>query len=114
MRKSFSVLIIVNTLVFSKLNAQDIHYSQFFASPFLLNPANAGFINCDYRLTGIYKNQWTGIPVPYTSFACTGDMRFIKGSSSKDFFGVGLMAQTDKAGDIALSSNQFSLECQPS
>lgn len=108
MKKLIVFVLLVSITYFSK--AQDIHFSQFFSSPFLLNPANAGFINCDYRLTGIYKNQWTGIPVPYTSFACTGDMRFIKGKVGKDLLGVGLMAQTDKAGDLALSSNQFALD----
>ena len=92
------------------IKGQDIHFSQFFASPFLLNPANAGFINCDYRFTGVYRNQWNSVPVPYSSFAATGDIRFIKGKVGRDLLGVGMMAQTDKAGDLALSSNQFGLD----
>ncbi len=41
----------------SSVNAQDIHFSQFFASPLNLNPATTGVLSCDMRFSAIYRNQ---------------------------------------------------------
>lgn len=42
-------------------NAQDVHYSQHWASPLYANPAQTGYFNGDWRLAGIYRNQWKAI-----------------------------------------------------
>ncbi len=42
-------------------NAQDIHYSQHWASPLYANPAQTGYFSGDWRLAGIYRNQWKAI-----------------------------------------------------
>ena len=49
-------------LFFISLNAQDIHFSQFYASPLTLNPAMTGFVNGDCRAGVIYRNQWKRKP----------------------------------------------------
>jgi len=64
-------------------NAQDPHFSQYTASPLYLNPAMTGVFGCNYRLTMIYRSQWSSVlrdeAVPM--FRTTGasyDMRFNK------------------------------------
>jgi hypothetical protein len=80
----------ISVLSIAVLRAQDIHFSQFYVSPLLQNPANAGYFNCNYRFTAIYRSQWNSITVPYKTFAGSYDMRFVpKRSSNKDIFGVG-------------------------
>lgn len=44
----------------------DPHFSQFYAYPLWLNPGMAGAMDGDYRITGIYRKQWSGI-APYTT-----------------------------------------------
>jgi len=52
------------------VNAQDPHFSQFNASPLTLNPAMAGKVQCTYRASVNYRDQWNSIPAPYvTSFS---------------------------------------------
>lgn len=41
--------------------SQDIHFSQHWASPLFANPAQTGYFSGDWRLAGIYRNQWKAI-----------------------------------------------------
>lgn len=80
-------------------SAQDIHFSQFFASPLTVNPANTGLFDGDYRIGVNYREQWTSVPVPYKTFAAYGDLGLMKGSFKKYFAGAGLSIASDRAGD---------------
>src|SRR5450432_3924194 len=42
----------------SAVNSQDLHFSQFFEAPLLRNPALAGIFTGDYRIQGVYRDQW--------------------------------------------------------
>lgn len=52
------------TCLFFSLQAQDPHFTQFYAAPLYMNPASAGNAVCDEtpagRATGQYRNQWSG------------------------------------------------------
>jgi type IX secretion system PorP/SprF family membrane protein len=98
----------ISVLCVFNLSAQDIHFSQFHVSPLLQNPANAGYFNCNYRFTAIYRSQWNSVTVPYKTFAGSYDMRFVsKQSSKKDIFGAGAVLFSDKAGDGDFTHSNF-------
>lgn len=41
---------------------QGLHFSQYFNSPLLINPANTGFNpDFDYRVGGNYRNQFANV-----------------------------------------------------
>src|SRR4051812_45005783 len=82
----------------SFLHAQDIHFSQFNASPINLNPALAGVFDGDYRFAGNYRNQWLAIPVPYKTYSLSTDMK-LPYKIGKGALGAGILFNTDKAGD---------------
>ena len=42
----------------SLLTAQDVHFTQHFSSPLILNPASTGFFRGDYRVGANHKEQW--------------------------------------------------------
>jgi len=86
------------------VQAQDIHFSQFYASPLTLNPAMTGNLNGSYRLTAIYRNQYASIPAPYNTFAVSGDMSVLRGMLKGDHAGIGIVAYNDVAGDGNLSN----------
>ena len=62
-------------LVGMKLNAQDIHFSQYYASPLTLNPALTGKFNGLWRVTGIYRDQFRN-SVSQNSMAYMTPFRF--------------------------------------
>jgi type IX secretion system PorP/SprF family membrane protein len=69
-----AVLIVMSFSVY----AQDIHLSQYDASPVMLNPALTGMKkNMKYRVTNQYRNQWDAITrKSYTSSALAYDMPY--------------------------------------
>ena len=88
-------------------SAQDLHFSQFFVSPMLQNPAMTGFFNGDFRATMIVKNQWNSVTTPYKTVNGGLDIRFVKGKNYKDLLGIGMNLTSDKAGDSKFTSNNF-------
>ncbi|OFX57402.1 MAG: hypothetical protein A2046_06415 [Bacteroidetes bacterium GWA2_30_7] len=89
--------------------AQDIHFSQYDAALLNLNPANAGDIECDYRLIGNNRNQWQSITVPYKTFSMSFDTKINNFNFKRANIGAGLLLNHDKAGDSELSTTQFAL-----
>ncbi|HMZ89019.1 MAG TPA: type IX secretion system membrane protein PorP/SprF, partial [Chitinophagales bacterium] len=49
--------------------AQDIHFSQFFAAPILVNPANTGNFIGSARIGLNYRDQWGSVTIPYRTFS---------------------------------------------
>lgn len=94
------VLILINLLYLGDvLYAQDPVYSQFYASPLLINPAFAGntynpFVSLQYR------NQWPSLNA-YVTYSASYDQ------SIKDLnIGTGLMLLSDDAGGGIYKTNQ--------
>jgi type IX secretion system PorP/SprF family membrane protein len=75
------------------LNAQDIHFSQFYFSPLSVNPANTGNFSGIYRLSTNYKNQWKSISNPYKTAFASVDFSVVKKK-----LGLGLSFFNDKSG----------------
>jgi type IX secretion system PorP/SprF family membrane protein len=104
MKKIYSfIFVLISAVSF----AQDIHYSQFFNAPLLLNPALTGFIPGDYRIGANYRNQWwtaTGGGFgksPYMTTAIGGDAPI---KVKNDAVGVGLFLLNDQAGANTFST----------
>ncbi|GIV33609.1 MAG: hypothetical protein KatS3mg031_1144 [Chitinophagales bacterium] len=98
-----TILVLLCVSTFSGISfSQDIHFSQFYASPLTLNPALTGFIDGTYRLTAIYRNQWRSVTTPYHTVGASFDMRLLDGKI-KDVLGAGASAVYDQAGDGNLS-----------
>lgn len=90
--------------------AQDAHFTQYFSSPLTLNPALTGLTNCDVRVAGNYRNQWSSVSTPYTTATASFDMALLKGKfSNGDRIGLGVMALYDKSGSGALTNMNFSV-----
>lgn len=102
MKKTVTPILIVFMIV-SSLSAQDIHFSQFWASPLTLGPAQAGNFDGTYRAGIIYRNQWAGFS-PYNTFSASYDMTFPVGLFPGDAVSAGLSMYNDKAGDADYST----------
>ena len=88
----------------SKAKAQDIHFSQFFATPLLVNPALSGVYKGDFRITGNYRQQWKSVSEPFTTAAFGGDYQFYM--LNGDRISAGMQFVSDQAGVGALKTTQ--------
>lgn len=86
--------------------AQDIHFSQFFETPLLRNPALAGIFSGDIRLQGVYRTQWNSVTVPYQTGSLNAEYKLPVGRGN-DFLTIGAEVLYDKAGTAALSSTHL-------
>jgi len=88
--------------------AQDVHFTQFDASPLLLNPANTGAFNGEVRASAIYRDQWRSVTgaSAFKTYGVSVDMPIIRDISVDDYLAGGLQLYNDRAGDGNL--NNFS------
>lgn len=92
------------------MNAQDPHFSQFFASPLTLNPAFAGKFDGIVRVAGNYRNQWPTINRAFRTATASIDFPILQKSIAyNDTWGVGVMGYTDKSANGAVSFNYGSV-----
>ena len=108
MRKLF---ILTGTLLLSfLLQAQDPHFSQFFASPLTLNPAFTGKFDGQLRLAANHRDQWPSIPKAYVTTSASLDFSILKNKiPDGDVFGIGFSGLSDQSADAALKLNYGSL-----
>lgn len=88
------------------LPAQDIHFSQYNASPLMLNPAMAGNFNCTFRAGINYRNQWNSVASPYVTYSAFVDMplSMVSGFDENDVIGAGLYLFNDRTGEGTLTN----------
>lgn len=88
--------------------AQDLHFSQFFNSPLVTNPANTGFIpDADYRIGANYRNQWSSLmAVPYKTVSAFGDAQVFRDKLENGWMGFGALVMSDQAGTGSLTSTK--------
>jgi type IX secretion system PorP/SprF family membrane protein len=93
-------------LVAVAVQAQDIHFSQFYQSPLNLNPAMTGVMNCNHRVVANYRNQWASIlkSNAYNTYSVSYDQKVPVGRY--DYFGVGGTFWGDKAGTSEFATLQ--------
>jgi len=111
MRKNCTIILLL-FIILEFANAQDKHFTQFYAAPLTLNPALTGAFNGSYRVGGIYRDQWrNALDEPYVTFESAIDVRFpVKlDPRYKDAFAVGLMFYSDKVSGVDFNTNQISL-----
>ena len=92
----------------SLVYGQDIHFSQFYQTPLVTNPANTAVFNGDVRAIVNYRNQWANL-APFTTYGLSFDMGFLKKKSKNAYMGAGLTVFRDIAGDSKLSTTIVNL-----
>lgn len=77
---------------FTRALAQDVYFSQPYTMPTYLNPAYTG-LEGHVRIGLSYRNQWSSLESPYTTYSVYADGYFDNFKS-----GVGLIALSDRQG----------------
>ena len=101
------LIVIVSALLLAfSANAQDPHFSQFFASPLTLNPAFTGKFNGLWRLAANHRDQWPSIPKAYVTSSASIDFPILTSKvPENDIFGVGLSGLSDASANSILKLN---------
>lgn len=107
----FTNHLIVFILLFAQhVKAQDPHFSQFFASPLTLNPANTGFFSGGVRASTNYRNQGAAFGTQFTTASFAADFQILdKGEDNNDVFGIGFLGLLDQSNNSGLKSNDFGI-----
>jgi len=99
---------ILATSIALTASAQDLHFSQYFNAPLLINPANTGFTpDGDYRVGINYRNQWATLSNnPYKTISAYGDIQLFGKRMENGWVGLGGALQQDVAGAGNLTSTK--------
>ena len=84
------------------VQAQDIHFSQYYNSPLTTNPALTGVFRGDIRVYGVLRSQWDAASTSYRTVHLAADGKLFNPKNTKGFFSVGGQIFRDEAGDSNL------------
>lgn len=94
---------------FFGVRGQDLHYSQFYNTPQIINPALTGVFKGDHRFMGSFRDQWSFVPVPWITFSGAYDGKFYLFDDYSSFLGGGLSINHDRQGDSPLTLTSVNL-----
>lgn len=97
--KRIIIILALFGLVIPFGKSQDIHFSQYYNTSLIVNPAMTGVFGGDQRAMLIYRNQWASVATPYKTYGGSFDMRPIDKRNSSFSLGTGLGIYKDVAGD---------------
>jgi len=102
--------ILVLLVSFLKVKAQDPHFSQYYASPLSINPANTGFFDGDARIALNERQQWWNVGYNYNTTSVSADTKLFKERLPEfDTFAAGVSGIFEKSLNGALQSNFISI-----
>ena len=104
-RTTYKILLgLFMLIVVTMAKGQDLHFSQFYASPLSLSPSLAGATDGG-RLVMNYRNQWPGIEKAFSTYSVSFDNYFNTFNS-----GLGILLIQDKAGTAGLTTTKAALQ----
>jgi type IX secretion system PorP/SprF family membrane protein len=101
-----SILFILFRISLTSGLSQDIHFTLFNNAPLFINPANTGNFDGNWRITGIYRDQWRAISEPFTTASVSFEKHFYIHNQKID---GGAFLINDNSGAIGLTANKFYL-----
>jgi type IX secretion system PorP/SprF family membrane protein len=95
------------SVLYLTIQAQDIHFSQYYNAPLQLNPAQAGLFSEDIRFVANSRLQWASVPVNYLTFAGSYDHKYYPKKAQKGVFANGAIFSYDRSGDSHLTTTHL-------
>jgi type IX secretion system PorP/SprF family membrane protein len=85
-------------MVSSVLQAQSYHFSQFFSTPLLTNPAHTGLIDGQYRVAANLRSQGKAAPSAFFTGYVSADARLLQNHLPAGYkAGAGIFVMTDRS-----------------
>ncbi|MBL4658413.1 MAG: PorP/SprF family type IX secretion system membrane protein, partial [Flavobacteriales bacterium] len=101
-------LVMLGMVFGGSLNAQDIHFSQFNASPSTLNPGATGAFEGEFRVVGNMREQWKNVG-DFSTYAGSFDMPIMKDLITDGALAFGVNFYSDKSGDLDFATTLANL-----
>jgi type IX secretion system PorP/SprF family membrane protein len=89
------------------VQAQDIHFSQFYENAILRNPGLTGIFSGDYKAGVNYRTQWGNISNPFQTVIASAETRIQVNKEYHDYLSFGACVSYDHAGAIDFNSLQI-------
>ena len=105
MRLVTSLLSILQIVMLSLVQAQDIHWSQIHQLQAFQNPATIGQYEEEIKFTLAARDQWRSVTKPYQTYLATFDTKIRK----INWLSLGSIFFTDVTGDGSFKTNQLDL-----
>lgn len=83
---------------------QDIHFSQFYETAVLRNPALTGIFSDDYKVGAVYRSQWNTLGKPFQTGMISAEGHWPVSKNGSDYVSIGLLGYYDKAGRVGLKT----------
>jgi type IX secretion system PorP/SprF family membrane protein len=93
----------------SVLQAQSYHFSQFFSTPLLTNPANTGQLEGPYRLASNFRSQGSGGATYFTGYLSADFSLFQDKLAKGHKAGAGIHIMNDQSSGGALQTNAIAV-----
>lgn len=90
------------------LIAQDVHFSQFFASPSTLNPGATGAFEGEFRVAGNMREQWKNVG-DFSTYAVSFDMPIMRDVITDGSLAFGVNFYSDQSGDLDFATTLANL-----
>ena len=104
------IILFYSVMIAGLAEAQSYHFSQFFSTPLLTNPANTGFTEGPYRLASNFRSQGMQGGNAYFTGYISGDISPFRNVLAKNNkAGLGLYIMNDQALGGALQTNTVGL-----
>jgi type IX secretion system PorP/SprF family membrane protein len=88
--------------------AQSYHFSQFYSTPLLNNPASTGSINGSFRAAANFRSQWAQGSSPYLTSSLSIDTKIFRNSiPENNKAGAGIYFMNDQSAGGALQTNSI-------
>jgi type IX secretion system PorP/SprF family membrane protein len=94
MKRAVFITVCVTTIITQQLAAQtDPHFTQNYTYPMYINPAMVGQSDGDYRVSAVYRSQWSAMGNPYRTTGLSAD------ASTSNNLAIGVNILNQSAGD---------------
>lgn len=102
----FYAILLVGCSCIERMQAQDVHFSQFYMSPLTINPGQTGNMDGQWRLSASHRNQWRSIGKPFNTSAIGYDRNFYLYNEQ---LSGGLLYLFDETGGANLKTHKIAL-----
>lgn len=91
------------------LSGQDIHFTQFYASPMNISPALTGIFAGETRLMTNFRSQWHSVPVDFRTVTLAAETKLVNPQANRRFFALGMDFNYDQGGASRLNFTNLSV-----
>ncbi len=107
--KMQAILFLLILIISQQLDAQDIHYSQYYNSDLNLNPALTAYTQASYRFSLNNRNQWSSVSIPFKSLSASMEAKAFHFQHNRSYLGLGILFNKDEAGDSKYGTTQLAI-----